>query len=325
MKKSFFVVVFVLVFTLLVSCNPTPVDSNNSNSNTEPEETSRVYVPMFELSNNSKAITMDDLVKVYGSSANDVFVLSMQTPSLVGFVSKSASVIEAYRQMILGKGVEISVSRNKDKSFTFHGETNSGDVLVEVVVYRDGTFDYMEGKVIDVVYGEGEDSYTNRIVVLTVGKAIKINRNGEVQGNPMVYMFDSSSKMIVKMNVEFWIGEVGSFSVFDHQDAVVLDDVSKISFDLRGGSSKAFIELCESSFEKGDVKHSDLMNLTGHLFESDVYFQNLWYKNWENKEEGFKIPDGMGSNDRAETWDEMLSYIDFLTDGKWQVEMTDKT
>lgn len=316
MRKPFFVVVSVLIFTLLVSCN--------SNSNVEEEESSTVYVPMFELSNNSKAITFDDLVNVYGCDANDALVLSMQTPSLVGFVSKRASVVESYAQMILGKGIEISVSRNKDRSFTFHGETKSGDILVEVVVYGDNTFDYMEGKVIDVVYGEGEDAYMNHIVILTVGKAIKINRKGEVQGSPTVYMFDSSTRMIGKMDVEFWIGKVGSFSVFTHQDAVVLDDTSSVPFDLSGNSRKEFMELCESSLEKEGTTRLEVMNLTGHLFESDVYFQNLWYKN-SNKEEGFKIPDGTGCNDRAESWDEMLAYIDFLTDGRWHVEMTDKT
>ncbi len=324
MRKSFFFIVSVVVLTVLVSCNPTPVDSSGSGSNIEQEETSSVYVPMFEIQSNSKAITMDDLVKVYGCDANDALVLSMQVPSLVGFVSKSTSVVEAYKQMILGKGIEISVFRNKDGSFTFQGGTKSGDVLVEVVVYRDNTFDYMEGKVIDVVYGEGESSYTVHFVVLTVGKAITINKDGEIQGKTTIYMFESSGKTIGKMDSEFWIGKIGSLSVFTHQDAVVLEDVSKISFDLRGNSGREFMELCESSLEKGDAKRLDGMNLTGHLFESDVYFQNLWFKN-SNREEGFKFPDGIGSNDRAESWDEMLAYIDFLTDGRWHVEMTNKT
>lgn len=309
-KIRFLVLLLVAVVSVMfVACDGS-VENGGNNNNDSPT----VYVPQFQLTPTSKAITWNSLEEVYGTNTNNALVASMQLPSLIGFEKSTSTNPGSYTQTVLGKAVTVTCTKNDDGSYTYEGTTTDDSIYIRTVVKTDNTVDYLEMKKIDLPGDEND-----KIIFATQG-TVTIDPSRDYQlGTATGYGADNTDSYTFMNTVgpaQFFLSDTVTASVIDLSQGYAYNGIASFdthySNEMNYDNALAFIAAVSAESQLGPGSN---LNLTFHLLDvqDGLYAQNV-YKDGDN----YCLPTtAMASNNYATDWDDMQGYVNFLTDSKW--------
>ena len=310
-KIRFLVLLLVAVVSVMfVACDGS-VENGGNNNNDSPT----VYVPQFQLTPTSKAITMPDLTEYFdndGMMANNALVVSMQLPSLIGFEKTTNTNPESYTQTILGKAVTVTCTKNDDGSYIYEGTTTDDSIYIRTVVKDDNTVDYLEMKKVDV---NGDGSL--KAIFASQG-FVTIDPTKDYQiGTVTGYMADNTGSYTFFNNVgtaQFYLSNTVTASVADKSQGYAYDGIANFNTHYNNEMSHENVLAFIADVSAVSIHYPGSgLNLAFHLLESSIYAQNIY------KDGGvYCLPTSSGgSNSYATDWDDMQGYVSFLTGNKW--------